>query len=322
MSSMSWFAKRRFLVTGGAGFLGGVLVPLLRERGAAHVGVVRRSEHDLRDPRACRAAIEEHAPDVVVHLAAAVGGIGANRDNPGTFFHDNMAMGLHLVEACRAANVEKIVVAGTVCAYPKHVSVPFSEDDLWNGYPEETNAPYGVAKRALAVMLDAYHRQHGLASAFLVPANLYGPRDDIDLHSSHVIPALIRKMVDAREAGDASVTLWGDGSPSREFLHVSDCAEGLALACERLDEPVPVNLGTGRETAIRALAETIRDIVGFEGTIEWDTSKPNGQPRRCLDISRARRLLGFEPRITLEDGLAETVRWYEDERRAAGGPPQ
>lgn len=308
-------AGKRVLVTGGAGFLGRFVVEALEARDA-RPSVVRSAEHDLRTEAGCRGAIEEHRPELVIHLAASVGGIGANREHPGTFFRDNALMGIQLVEACRLAEVGKIVVAGTVCAYPKNPPLPFREDDLWEGYPEETNAPYGVAKKALLVMLDAYRREFGLSSAFLLPANLYGPGDDFDLESSHVIPAMLRKMVEARDRGDSEVVLWGDGSPSREFLHARDCAEGLCLAAERLDEPVPVNLGTGREVRMKELAGLIARVSGFEGELVWDTSKPNGQPRRVLDTSRAKELLGFEARTALEDGLAELAAWYREHREA------
>jgi GDP-L-fucose synthase len=308
--------SQRVMVTGGAGFLGRFVVEALERRGA-RPAVVRSAEHDLRTEMGCREALREHDPEVVIHLAASVGGIGANRSHPGTFFRDNAFMGMHLVEACRLLEVPKLVVAGTVCAYPKTPSLPFREDALWDGYPEETNAPYGIAKKALLVMLDAYHREFGMSSAFLLPANLYGPGDNFDLESSHVIPAMVRKMIEARDAGASEVVLWGDGSPSREFLHVRDCAEGLCLAAERLDEPVPVNLGTGREVRMKELAELIRAATRFEGELVWDTDQPNGQPRRVLDTSRARELLGFEARTPLEEGLAELVAWYRSERESA-----
>lgn len=305
-----FFASHRFLVTGGAGFLGSAVVRALEARGAAHVGVVRSAEHDLRTPDGCHGALEAHSPDVVIHLAATVGGIGANAARPGTFFRDNALMGLQLVEACRASRIGKIVVAGTVCAYPKHAAIPFREDALWEGYPEETNAPYGVAKRAILVMLDAYRQEFGLRSAFLLPANLYGMGDNFDLESSHVIPAMVRKMLEARAGGASEVLLWGDGSPTREFLHVRDAAEGFCLAAERVDDPAPINIGTGREVSIAALAELIRERVGFGGRIAWDSTRPNGQPRRALDVSRARERLGFEARVSLEDGLSELIDWY------------
>ena len=306
-------ASKRVMVTGGAGFLGRFVLPALEKRGAK-TSVVRSADFDLRSEAGCRRALEVNAPEIVIHLAASVGGIGANRAHPGSFFRDNAMMGLHLVEECRLAKIEKIVVAGTVCAYPKHPALPFREDDLWEGYPEETNAPYGIAKKALLVMLDAYQREFGLASAFLLPANLYGPGDNFDLESSHVIPAMVRKMIEGRDAGASEVVLWGDGSPTREFLHVRDCAEGLCLAAECLDEPIPVNLGTGREVRIKELAELIRSATRFEGELVWDTDQPNGQPRRVLDTSRARELLDFEAQTPLEDGLQELIDWYEAER--------
>jgi GDP-L-fucose synthase len=252
-------------------------------------------------------------PELVFHLAAEVGGIGANRANPGRYWYANLMMGAHVLELARLHETAKVVIAGTVCAYPKFAPVPFSEDGLWDGYPEETNAPYGVAKKAVLVGAQAYRAQYGTNAVFLLPANLYGPRDNFDLHSSHVIPALIRKMLTA----DGDVVLWGDGTPTREFLYVDDCAEGLVLAADRYDEPGPVNLGTGVETSIRELAETVADVTGFEGEIVWDTSRPNGQPRRRLDASRAERLFGFTARTQLRDGLEKTVAWYREQTSVA-----
>jgi GDP-L-fucose synthase len=295
----------RVVVTGGGGFLGSHLVERLEADGH-DVAVARRRDYDLTRYEDAERLFEEARPELVFHLAAEVGGIGANRANPGRYWYANLVMGAHVLELARLAGVEKLVVTGTVCAYPKLTPVPFSEDDLWNGYPEETNAPYGVAKKSVLVGAQAYREQYGLDAVYLLPANLYGPRDNFDLETSHVIPALIRKMVDATD----EVVLWGDGSPTREFLYVDDCVEGLVLAAARYDGGEPVNLGTGVETSIRELAETIADLTGFEGELRWDTSMPNGQPRRRLDASRARELFGFEARTRLRDGLARTVDWY------------
>lgn len=302
--------KARILVTGGSGFLGSHVVDELRARGARNVVVPRSAEHDLTDAAATRALFNDVRPDLVMHLAARVGGIGANRRLPGTFFHDNMAMGLHVLEAARRAGTAKVVVAGTICAYPKFAPVPFREDDLWNGYPEETNAPYGVAKKALLVMAQAYRQEFGSNFVVLFPVNLYGPRDNFDLEDSHVIPAMVRKFVEARAAHRPEVGLWGDGSPTREFLYVEDAARGLCDAAERYDGADPVNLGAGMEIAIRDLAETIRRATGYEGRCVWDTSQPNGQPRRMLDVSRARERFGFVARTSFDDGLARTIAWF------------
>ena len=296
----------RVLVTGGGGFVGSHLVERLA---ADHdVFAARRRDYDLTHWEEAERLFRDARPERVFHLAAEVGGIGANRANPGRYWYANLMMGAHVLELARLNAVEKVIVAGTVCAYPKHTPVPFSEDDLWAGYPEETNAPYGVAKKTVLVGAQAYRQQYGLNSIFLLPANMYGPRDNFDLETSHVIPALIRKMLDA----SGEVVLWGDGSPSREFLYVDDCVEGLLLAAERYDGPEPVNLGTGVETTIRELAETIADVTGFTGELVWDTSMPNGQPRRSLSTSRAADLFGFRARTSLREGLAETVAWYRD----------
>ena len=295
----------RVLVTGGGGFLGSHLVERLEADGH-EVFAARRRDYDLTSMEDTARLFAEAKPELVFHLAAEVGGIGANRENPGRYWYANLVMGAHILEQCRVQSTEKVVLAGTVCAYPKHSPVPFREDDLWNGYPEETNAPYGVAKKALLVGAQAYREQYGLDAVFLLPANLYGPRDNFDLHSSHVIPALIRKMTDAT----GEVVLWGDGSPSREFLYVDDCVEGFVLAAERYDGADPVNLGTGVETSIRELAETVAELTGFEGEIVWDTSMPNGQPRRSLDASRAEELFGFRAQTPLREGLERTVAWY------------
>ncbi len=307
-------ATKRIVVTGGAGFLGTAVCRVLRERGVAadRIVVPRKRDLDLTVEADVERLYETARPDVVIHLAAEVGGIGANMAHPGRFFHANMAMGLHLVEHARRRGIAKFVHTGTVCAYPKHCPVPFGEDDLWNGYPEETNAPYGMAKKALFVMLDGYRREYGLQSAVVVPVNLYGPRDNFDPATSHVIPALIRKCEEARVAGADSITCWGTGSATREFLHVDDAAEGIVRAAEVMDEPVPINLGGGVEIRIRDLVMRIAAACGFAGRIEWDASKPDGQPRRSLDISRAKRLLGWTPRQDFDSGLAETVRWWRE----------
>jgi GDP-L-fucose synthase len=299
------------LVTGGGGFLGSHLVERLRADGH-DVAVARRTDYDLTRWDDAERLFAETRPELVFHLAAEVGGIGANRANPGRYWYANLMMGAHVLELSRLNEVHKLVVAGTVCAYPKFTPVPFSEDALWDGYPEETNAPYGVAKKTILVGAQAYREQYGLDAVFLLPANLYGPRDNFDLETSHVIPALIRKLTE----GDREVVLWGDGSPTREFLYVDDCAEGFALAAERYDDPEPVNLGTGVETSIRDLAETIADLTGFDGEIVWDTSMPNGQPRRSLDASRAAERFGFRAHTSLRDGLERTVAWYRETRLA------
>jgi GDP-L-fucose synthase len=301
-------------VTGGAGFLGSHVVEELRRRGARDVFVPRSTDYDLCDAGATHAMFEAAKPSLVIHLAARVGGIGANRRHPGTFFRDNMAMGLNVLEEARRAGTEKVVVAGTICAYPKFAAIPFREDDLWNGYPEETNAPYGIAKKALLVMAQSYRQEFGSNFVMLFPVNLYGPRDNFDLEDSHVIPAMIRKFVDANERGERRVTLWGDGTPTREFLYVEDAAEGIALAAERYDDPDPVNLGAGFEISMRDLASLIAGATGYDGEIVWDASRPNGQPRRMLDTSRARERFGFQAKTSLEEGVARTVAWYREHR--------
>jgi len=306
---MHW-ASTRVLVTGGAGFLGTALVDTLRARGCRDITIPRSREYDLRESDAVARLYETARPQVVIHLAATVGGIGANRGNPGRFFYDNAIMGIQLMEHARRSGVEKFVAIGTVCAYPKFTPVPFKEDDLWNGYPEETNAPYGLAKKMLLVQCQAYRAQYGFNTIFLLPVNLYGPRDNFDLQSSHVIPAMIRKILAAKEHGAATVVLWGDGSPTREFLHVEDAAEAIALATERYDGPEPVNVGSGQEISIRELAELISSEVGFRGEIVWDTSQPNGQPRRRLDVSRAESLFGFRARRPFRDGVRQTIDWF------------
>jgi GDP-L-fucose synthase len=300
------------LVTGGAGFLGAPVCRLLRERGAVDVFVPRRAEYDLTDAAVVMRLFEEARPDVVIHLAAEVGGIGANRDNPGRFFYANMAMGLNVVERARLSGVQKLVQVGTVCSYPKFTPVPFSETSLWDGYPEETNAPYGVAKKALLVMLAAYRDQYGFPGIFLMPTNLYGPRDNFDPESSHVIPALIRKCEEARLADEPHITCWGTGSASREFLYVDDCARAIVEATERYDSPEPVNIGAGKEITIRDLVGLIANATGYVGEIEWDTTKPDGQPRRMLDTTKAREEFGFQASTSFEEGLRTTVDWFRE----------
>lgn len=307
-------STKRVMVTGGRGFLGTRLCELLADHGIGELIVPHRSDTDLTQQSAVRNLLSLIRPEIVIHLAAEVGGIGANRVNPGRYFYANMAMGMHLIEESRRTGVEKFVQVGTVCAYPKHTPVPFSEEDLWDGYPEETNAPYGVAKKALLVMLQGYRQQYGLNGIYLLPANLYGPGDNFDLETSHVIPALIRKIAHARDTGAGSVDVWGTGSASREFLYVDDAARAVILAAATYDDPDPVNLGTGREVRIRDLVEMIRTTVGYEGMIAWDSTKPDGQPRRSLDTSRARDRFGFVASTSLEDGLGETVKWWEDHK--------
>ena len=310
VSAVSGVEGRRILVTGGAGFLGARVCDRLLAAGAAELVAPRRREVDLTDSAAVDRLVADTRPEVVVHLAAEVGGIGANRANPGRFFYANMAMGLHLIEAARRSGVEKFVQVGTVCAYPKFTPVPFREDSLWDGYPEETNAPYGIAKKSLLVMLQGYREQYGLNGVFLLPVNLYGPRDNFDLETSHVIPALIRKFSEAAERGDATVEVWGTGSASREFLHVDDAARAVVLAAEHYDAPEPVNVGAGHEITIRDLVSLIAELTGFSGELRWDTSKPDGQPRRMLDTSRAAAAFGFRAEIGFREGLADTIDWW------------
>lgn len=338
----TFWKDKRVIVTGGAGFLGSFLVEKLIERGAADILVPRIEHYDLTNRDVIARLLEDAVqpadrrpahllpaddfrprplPDfspadlVILHLAARVGGIGANREHPAEFFYDNLMMGVQLMHQAWQRGVGKFVALGTVCAYPKYTPLPFREDDLWNGYPEETNAPYGLAKKMLLVQAQAYRQQYGFDAIFLLPVNLYGPRDNFDLASSHVIPALIRKCLEARQRGETEIVVWGDGSPTREFLYVEDAAEGILLAAEKYSRPEPVNLGSGFEISIKDLAETIARLTGFQGRLVWDTSKPNGQPRRALDVSRAERYFGFRAQVPFEEGLRRTIEWYQTHRQ-------
>ena len=316
--SLSFWRDRRVVVTGGRGFLGSFVVEKLLDRQPAEVVAPGIEDYDLRERDAARRLLRDARPDVVIHLAARVGGIGANREHPAEFFYDNIMMSVPLLHECWAAGVGKFVGLGTVCAYPKHTPVPFREDDLWNGYPEETNAPYGLAKKMLLVQSQAYRAQYGYNSIFLLPVNLYGPRDNFDPESSHVIPALIRKCLEAKARGDRHIVAWGDGSPTREFLYVEDAAEGILLAAERYNDSAPVNLGSAFEISIKDLLETIARLTGFEGHIVWDRSKPNGQPRRKLDVTRARERFGFVSHTPFEEGLQRTIAWYRSTLQGGG----
>jgi len=306
---MNW-SNLNVTVTGGAGFLGRFVCKKLAERGCQNIQVPRSAKYDLTTEDGTQRMYADFDPDIVIHLAAEVGGIGANREHPGRFCYANLSMGMNLIEFGRRHGLKKFVQAGTVCAYPKFAPAPFAEKDLWNGYPEETNAPYGVAKKSLFVLLDAYYQEYAAKSAVVVPVNLYGPGDNFNLQTSHVIPALIRKCVEANQRKEDRLVCWGTGCATREFLHVEDAAEGVIRAAELMDRPTPINLGTGRETPIRELVQIIAELTGFQGEILWDSSKPDGQPRRCLDTSRARELLSWESKIDLTEGLAQTINWY------------
>jgi len=313
---VGFFQKRRVLVTGGSGFLGSLVVEKLREQGCKDVFAPRSEDYDLVEMEAVRRLYYDAKPDIVIHLAARVGGIGANRANPGKFFYDNLMMGVQMMEVARQAGIEKFVALGTVCAYPKFTPVPFKEENIWNGYPEETNAPYGLAKKMLLVQAQAYREQYGFNAIYLLPVNLYGPGDNFDLESSHVIPALIRKCIDALSLPQTSdlkppaITIWGTGKATREFLYVEDAAEGILLATEKYNKPDPVNLGAGFEISIKDLVELIAKLTGFKGEIIWDTSKPDGQPRRMLDTSKAEREFGFKANTSFSEGLRRTIDWY------------
>lgn len=309
---MSPLEGKRIVVTGGAGFLGSFVVERLRKTGAGEIFVPRSADYDLVDRDACKRLYRDAKPDIVIHLAARVGGIGANRENPGSFFYENLMMGTQLIEEGRLFGLKKFVAIGTICAYPKFTPVPFREEELWNGYPEETNAPYGLAKKMLLVQSQAYRQQYGFNSIYLLPVNLYGPKDNFDPASSHVIPALIKKCFDAADANAPAITVWGTGKATREFLYVEDAAEGIVLAAEKYDKPEPVNLGAGFEISIKDLVAVIVKLTGFKGEVIWDASKPDGQPRRCLDTQRAFNEFGFRAATSFEQGLKKTIDWYRE----------
>ena len=313
------FPYQKVVVTGGAGFLGSYVVAKLQASGCEQIFVPRRAEYDLVQADAIKRLYDDAQPDLVIHLAAVVGGIGANRKNPGKYFYDNLMMGVQLMEEARVRGVKKFVATGTICAYPKFTPVPFQEENLWNGYPEETNAPYGIAKKAMLVQSQAYREQYGFNSIFLLPVNLYGPRDNFDLESSHVIPALIRKCVEAVQTGAKEVRCWGTGQVTREFLHAEDCARGIILAAESYNDSAPVNLGAGFEISIKDLAEKIAHLTGFTGQLVWDPSQPDGQPRRCLDVTRAAREFGFCAKLGFDEGLQQTIEWYRKDRYLSTG---
>lgn len=304
------FEDKKICVTGGAGFLGSYVVEQLKKKGAKKIFVPRSKDYDLTQREACKKVVRDQ--DIIIHLAAKVGGIGYNRENPATLFYDNLMMGIQLMEEARLADVEKFVAIGTICAYPKYTPVPFKEENLWNGYPEETNAPYGLAKKMMLVQSQAYRKQYGFNSIYLLPVNLYGPRDNFDPKSSHVIPALIKKIVDAQEKGEWSIEVWGTGSATREFFYVEDAARGIVMATERYDKPDPVNLGAGFEISIKDLVDLIAELCEFDGEIKWDSSKPDGQPRRCLDTSKAEKEFGFEAKTDFREGLKKAIEWYKN----------
>jgi GDP-L-fucose synthase len=316
--SLNFWSEQRVIVTGGAGFLGSFVAEKLRTRGCRHVFVPRRAQYNLLERQEIASLFKDAEPTMVIHLAAVVGGIGANRNHPGKFFYENAIMGIELIEQARRFRLPKLLIVGTICAYPKFTPVPFKEEDLWSGYPEETNAPYGIAKKALLVQCQAYRQEYGLNAVYLLPVNLYGPRDNFDPASSHVIPALIKKCVDARKGRANSIECWGTGHSTREFIYVEDAAEGILLAAERYDNSDPINIGSGDEISIKDLAQLIARLTGFTGEIRWDTTKPDGQPRRRLDIQRAQREFGFRATTSLEEGLRRTVAWYEKENPQSG----
>jgi len=305
-----YWQDKRVCVTGGGGFLGSYVVEKLHQRGCSSIFIPRSHDYDLRDRAAIRRMYDYARPDTVIHLAAVVGGIGANLQNPGRYFYDNLIMGAQLIDEAKERKLEKFVVAGTICSYPKFTPIPFKEDELWEGYPEETNAPYGLAKKMLLVQTQAYRQQYNLNSIYLLPVNLYGPRDNFNPANSHVIPALIKKCIDAKKNNERQITVWGTGTPTREFLHADDCAEGILLAAERYNKSDPVNLGSGREISIKDLVSLIIELTGFDGETVWDTTKPDGQPRRCLDTSRAEKEFGFKTRIDFKMGIKQTIDWY------------
>ena len=310
--NLSFWVNKHVVVTGGAGFLGSFIVEKLREHGAKDIFIPRSEDYNLVDMEAVRRLYRDARPEIIVHLAAKVGGIGANRANPGKFFYDNLMMGVQMMEVARQVGIEKFVAIGTICAYPKFSPVPFKEEDLWKGYPEETNAPYGLAKKMLLVQAQAYRQQYGFNAIYLLPVNLYGPKDNFDPTSSHVIPAIIKKCFDTNQQDENEIVIWGTGRATREFLYVEDCAEGIILATERYSKPSPVNLGAGFEISIKDLVEIITKLIGFNGRVIWDTSKPDGQPRRMLDVSKAEEYFGFRAKTPLEEGLKKTIQWYQE----------
>ena len=315
---MNFWKNKRVTVTGGAGFLGSFVVEKLWERDCSDISIPRSRDYNLMELRAIKRLYKDSKPDIVIHLAAKVGGIGANLANPGKFFYDNLMMGVQMIEVGRQVGIEKFVAFGTICAYPKFTPVPFKEEDLWNGYPEETNAPYGLAKKMLLVQAQAYRQQYDFNAIYLLPVNLYGPRDNFDPWSSHVIPALIKKCIDGIKSNDSQITVWGTGKPTREFLYAEDAAEGILLATEHYDKPDPVNLGAGFEISIKDLIELIAKLTGFKGKVVWDITKPDGQPRRCLDVSRAEKEFGFRAKMGFKEGLKRTVEWYKKNRILKG----